>query len=158
MICGPRDFILNLLINSFIPWYLTKEIADVSIFGNPSLASLFVPMGLILVGCTSFFGFFNGITRGELSKEILINKFKHDNAWLKPALIWSGIYGLIGLISFLAIILLINYFAPTFQVAKNHIIVAQGLIAAFLAYGVQVNAVFMSQNLSNKKPREKQIP
>lgn len=80
-ICGPRDFILNLAINTAIPWYLTRKLEYISVLGNPSLFSLFIPMGLLLVGFTSFFGFFNGITGGKVNKKVLIDKF--PNYWTK---------------------------------------------------------------------------
>jgi hypothetical protein len=157
LIAGPREFLINLVINSVIPWYLTKSIEYVSIWGNPSLASLFLPMSFILVAVVSMTGFTNGMTNGQLNKENLIHYFQKETTWLKPALLTAGLYGLIALTTTSLIIWGLQLYQPNIQFSAQNVIVAQGLIAAFLAYAVQVNAILQSKNLKYYTERKKAV-
>ncbi len=150
-VAGPRDFLINLAINSFMPWWTLKQVSSVVWLGNPSIMSLFAPMAFLLVSMTTFFGLFNGLTKGTVNKEVLIDRFQKNTAWLKPVLIKSLIYGLVSLIIFIVIIMLCNYFSPNSQFPKNPVIVFQGIFAAFFAYFVGINGVLTAEKTVQQK-------
>ena len=144
-LAGPRDFIINLAINTFMPWWVLQQVESVGWLGNPSIMSLFAPMGFLLVSMTTFFGLFNGLTQGVVNKQALIDRLQKNTAWIKPVVIKSVIYGLIALIVFIGIIMLCNYLLPNTQFAKKPLIIFQGIFAAFFAYFVGINGVLTAE-------------
>ncbi|MDX1920988.1 MAG: hypothetical protein SFU25_09680 [Candidatus Caenarcaniphilales bacterium] len=150
-VAGPRDFVLNLVVNAAIPWWITKGMVFVPLFGATSIFSLLAPMGFILVGATSFFGFFNGLTKGKVNKETLIYRFKTNPSWLIPTLLTSLAFGIIGGLTFILILSFIYSSFPPVIVSREKMIIGQSLLAAFLAYFVQVFALLNAKNLKIQK-------
>lgn len=142
---GPRDFFINLTINGFLPWWITRGMDSVPIFGDPSIMSIVGPMGLFMTGLTSFFGVLNGATAQQGGR--VGRPLPKTLAWVPVALRLGVVRGLIGFAVFVGVIWLIGYYYPDLSVPRWWLVVFQGTLAAVLAYFVQVSAVFVSGEL-----------
>lgn len=60
-LAGPRDFVINLVINTTIPFWIFREHDAVPLTGGHSVASVVLPMSFLLCTLTTFFGWFNAI-------------------------------------------------------------------------------------------------
>jgi len=60
-VAGPRDFFINLVINATIPFWVFKGMDMVPLTGSHSVASVVLPMSLLLCTLTTFFGWFNAV-------------------------------------------------------------------------------------------------
>ncbi len=147
LVADPRDFLINLAINTSMPWLALRGVDYVGWLGNPSVLTLYTPMAFLLVFFVSFFGFFNGVTAGRLSPEMLILKFKVNNRWIKPALKTALTYAFLSLLFFTFMIFVFNWLEPEASFPKIPLIVFQGLLGGFLAYFIQVHCLLNAKNL-----------
>jgi len=60
-VAGPRDFVINLVVNSTIPFWLFRGHDAVPLTGWHSVAAVVLPMSFLLGTLTTFFGWFNAI-------------------------------------------------------------------------------------------------
>jgi len=61
LVAGPRDLVINGVINGVIAWFLYRGYAEVPLVTGHSVFSMLVPMTFILSFATTFFGYLSGL-------------------------------------------------------------------------------------------------
>lgn len=60
-IAGTRDFVINLIVNTTIAFWVFRRHDSVPLTGGHSVAAVVLPMSFLLCTLTTFFGWFNAI-------------------------------------------------------------------------------------------------
>ena len=142
-IAGPRDFLINLLINTLVPWWVLRGMNTVPLLGNPSVLTLIGPMGFILVSVTTLSGFLNGVNHRKSGRA---GPPPPPRArWLGLALRTALVNGAVALAVLVAFILALAWLLPDIRVSKTVLIGFQAMLAASLGYAVQVKSVLQTR-------------
>lgn len=145
-VAGPRDFVINLVINGVIAWWIFGGGDLVPLSGANSIFKMLLPMSAIESTLTSFFGLLNGIQ--EL-KRIAANGSSHAGRgrWFATAVIYSLINGAIGLLVVVGLSIAANRFAPDGAIAARYVPAVVGVLSGLLAYVLHSQAVIRSETL-----------
>ena len=144
-VAGPRDAVINILINGPICWSLLRSAPTVPWLGPLSVESFMGPMFFLLFSLATFFGVLNGVLQRRSGRSG--PPFAPAQAWVVKAAGWAALYGVTALILFLTAIHLINYAWPDTTLSGWSLIVLQTSLSAVLGYFVQLNGVLKSGSL-----------
>jgi len=144
-VAGPRDFLINLVINTIVPWWVLRGMDATPLVGNPSALTLLAPMCFLLFSVNTFFGFHNGVRHRRAGRAQL--PVEPATRWLPLALRIALVYGATALVAATALILTLAWRFPDARLPSPSYIVLQGTLAACLAYAVQVNGVLQTRRL-----------
>ena len=144
-VAGPRDFFINLVINTVVPWWVLRGREAVPLLGNPSALTLLGPMGFLLVSITTFFGFLNGVKQRKAGQ--IRPPLARETSWIGVAARTSLRHGILACAAFVLAILGLARLFPAAQLPSALFILFQGTFAACFAYVVQVNAVLQTRKL-----------
>lgn len=142
-IAGPIDLVINLVINAGIALYFLWNVEELPVVGWHSASMFFAPMTFCVLTFATFFGTMNGVTQRKagLGK----GPVSADVPWARMG--WkSGLrLGTIGLVLYLAALVVIDHRWPEWSVAGWKVIVLDGLAAGILGYAAQVNGVLNTE-------------
>jgi hypothetical protein len=144
-IAGPRDAVINLLINGTICWNLLRSVESVPLLGPLSVESFMGPMFFLLFSLATFFGVLNGVIERRSGRSG--PPLDSATPWLAKAVGWGLLYGVTALALFLLAIHLADRVWPTATLSGWSMIVLQTLLSAVLGFLVQVNGVLKSASL-----------
>ena len=60
-VAGPRESVINFIINTTIAWVLFRGQEAVPLVGGRSILMMLAPMMFLMSSLTTFFGYFNGV-------------------------------------------------------------------------------------------------
>jgi hypothetical protein len=80
-VAGPRDFVINLIVNATVPFWVFRGLDTVPLTGWHSVASVVLPMSFLLCTLTTFFGWFNAIKERRLGTVVPA---------VAEGILWSG--------------------------------------------------------------------
>lgn len=133
-VAGPRDFLINLLVNTAIPFLLFRGLDAVPLTGRHSLSAIVVPMSFLLCTLTTFFGWFNAIK--ERRAGTVVPAVEPGTRWATRAWLAGLAVGLPAVAATTATAVLLGRFAAGVTVgywpAVLGIGVAAGLAGLFL--------------------------
>jgi hypothetical protein len=144
-VAGPRDALINLIINAVIPWFFLRRAQSVPLLGWFSVEIFLAPMFFLLFSLATFFGIMNGVIQRQngWSGEAL----DHSVGWRRWALGTGLTYGFAACSIFLLGIHLLDHFRPGLAIPAVALIVLQATLSAVLGYCVQVHGVLASRRL-----------
>lgn len=141
-VAGPRDFVINFVINGVIAWFVFGRSEAVPLAGPDSIFNMLLPMSAIEGTLTSFFGLINGIQ--NVLKRTASNSSLKRRGWVSFALVYSAIRGTVGFLFFLVAMFAIRSFCPAATLPTGLVPVIVGLISGALAYVLHSRAVIDS--------------
>lgn len=144
-VSGPRDFLINLAINTVVPAWLLLGRDSVGWYGDPSVLSLWGPMGFLLVFFTTFFGYLNGISQRQAGRRG--DALPTGWWWLPIALPSALLRGTLMMIVFMGTVIVLAAMLGPRQFPSGLLMLAQGLFAGLFAYTVQVRGVLLADRL-----------
>lgn len=127
---GPIDAVINLILNTAIPWYFLRAMDSVPLIGIPSFYAFVGPMVFCAAFFPSWMGYVNGlrITTGKPSYRAGVARA------LIIALIASAFLGML--------MYLLHQGLPELRISTRSTILIDGLGSAILGYWMQVAGVF----------------
>ncbi|TVS10393.1 MAG: hypothetical protein EA424_25475, partial [Planctomycetaceae bacterium] len=87
-ILGPRELLINLLINGLIAWWVYRHTSQVPVVGWLSVLVIVGPMSFIMPVLTTYFGYLNGVNArrwGRAGRPWTAGTFWQSKAW------WAGL-------------------------------------------------------------------
>ena len=144
-VAGPRDFLINLVINTIVPWWVLRGMDAAPLVGNPSALTLLGPMCFLLFSINTFSGFRNGVIYRRAGRTG--PPLDPSARWIPAALRVGLVYGATALVAATALIFALAWRFPDARLPSPSYIVLQGTLAACLAYAVQVNGVLQTRRL-----------
>ena len=144
-VAGPRDAVINVLINGPICWSLLRSVEAVPLLGPLSVEGFMGPMFFLLFSLATFFGVLNGVLerRSGRSGPPLDPK----TAWMGKAAGWAVLYGSAALGLFLIAIHVLHRVWPDMTITGWTLIFLQTSLSAVLGYLVQLNGVLKCASL-----------
>ncbi|HEX4145904.1 MAG TPA: hypothetical protein VHY91_20545 [Pirellulales bacterium] len=144
-VAGPRDFVINLLINGTIAWWLFSGAAEIPVAGAGSIFEMLLPMAAIESTATSFTGLLNGTSK--LRKRALVQAAFPRRTWLVRALRYSLLQGVFGFLASLIAMFVVRLTIPTVTLSPATVTIVIGLIAGTLGYVVHSRGMLKSASL-----------
>jgi len=138
-VAGPRDFFINLVINATIPFWVFKGMDLVPLTGSHSVASVVLPMSLLLCTLTTFFGWFNAVKerRAGVVEPALVEGTKWaSKAWVNGFTVGVPAFLIAGGLTFGA-----NQLAPDASVGFWTAVLGIGFGAGVLGYVLHSMAI-----------------
>ena len=142
---GPRDFIINLIINGVIASFVFPSDQSVLLAGSDTIFKMLLPMSFIESTLTSFFGFLGGTQ--EIRKQTPHPDPIRWSRWFVFAVGFSLIRGLIALGIFATVMSICRWMALSVSIPGSLIAITVGLISGLLAYVLHSTAVVQSEAL-----------
>jgi len=131
-VAGPRDALINFVINAPIAILVYWSVDQVPLVGHPSLLTICGPMSFLLPTITTCFGYLNGV--GARKSGYLPPAWPGDTAWKRPALAWGLVSGLLSCASCVLVLSALGRAWPGFTLSKWEAVAAVGLLAAAMGY------------------------
>jgi hypothetical protein len=144
-VAGPRDAVINILINGPICWSLLRSVEAVPWLGPLSIEGFMGPMFFLLFSLATFFGVLNGVLERRSGRSG--PPLDPQTPWKAKATGWAALYGAAALALFLVAIHLADHLWPTTTISGWSLIVLQTSLSAVLGYLVQLNGVLKSASL-----------
>ncbi len=141
-VAGPRDAVINVLINGPVCWYFLHSQASVPLTGRFSVEIFLGPMAFLLFSLATFFGVMNGVLflrSGAAGPDV-----RPREPWRGPAIRLALTNGLAALAILLVAVHAIAWRWPRATISGWQLIGLQTALSAALGYCVQVNGVLRS--------------
>ncbi len=138
-VAGPRDFIINFIINTTIPFWIFQGLDAVPVTGKHSVASILLPMSLLLGTLTTFFGCFNAIK--ERRAGTVLPPFVAGTPWAGRAWLSGLATGGLALAVTVTVTFLVSRLAPELTVSYWTAVLGIGFtagLAGFVLHSVAV--------------------
>jgi hypothetical protein len=145
LVAGPRDFVVNVAINMSIAWWLYRHEATTPWVGEPSVASMIVPMCFFLTVGTTFFGFLNGTVQRK--KGLVTPALAPGVRWIRWAALTALAYGLFAAAVSAFVLWAVHVSWPDIVMPRRMAVVGIGLLAGVMAYLLHSHAVLKTARL-----------
>ncbi len=142
---GPRDLIINAVINTPIAWFFYSAAESVRLAGDSSVMSMLIPMTLILSFLTTFFGYFAGIQRRKAG--LATPAWREGTPWFKQALLWSAVWAAMAVTACVVVDWAVQTLAPELAMPGWAGVVLIGAYAGVLAYVLHARAVMAAARM-----------
>jgi hypothetical protein len=144
-VAGPRDAVINLAINTAIPWWFLHQTETTPIVGPLSMMTLLTPMAFLLTSIVIFFGYFNGVVQRKMG--LAGPPLAPETPWAALAIRRGVACGTLAALATAGTLYALHLRFPEGGVPSNWMIVGQGTSAALAAYILQVLAVLQTRKL-----------
>jgi hypothetical protein len=141
-IAGPREVVINVLINGGLAWWFFGSRSATPLTGSGSIFAMLLPMCFILSTLTTFFGLLAGRTKwqqlqpGHEAVPLL--------AWLRSGWVRSLLMGLVGLALALASQAILDRLFPTAVLSPGQVIATIAVVAGVLAFVLHTRAILVA--------------
>ena len=148
-VAGPRDALINFMINAPIAVLVYWSADRVPLAGPLSLLTICGPMSFLLPTITTFFGYLNGV--GARKSGFLPPAWPAEMGWKRSALIWGIGSGLLSCASCFLVLQALGQAWPDFTLSKWEAVAAVGLLSAAMGYGFHSIAVSRTSTLGLRR-------
>ncbi len=138
-VAGPRDFFINFVINATISFWVFRGMDMVPLTGSHSVASVVLPMSLLLCTLTTFFGWLNAVKERRAGAVGLA--IAEGTKWAGQAWFNGFAMGLPAFLIALCITFGVDQFAPDTSVGFWTAVFGIGLGAGVLGYVLHSMAI-----------------
>jgi hypothetical protein len=149
-ISGPRDLVINAMLNGAIAWLVFGSRQTVPVAGEGSIFVMILPMVFIESSLTTFFGYFNGVLQRRLGRV---------EPTLSVAVPWASLAIRVGLTwgtgmlaAFAVVMYALAHCAPTWTMSGSTAVALIVILSASLAYLLHVRAVLRSRMIVEPDP------
>jgi hypothetical protein len=144
-VAGPRDFVINLVVNGSIAWLVFGRHETVPLVGWGSIWVMLLPMSLLESGLTTFFGCLAGALKRKAG--LLAPPLDPAAAWLDVAVREGLLWGMGALGVAVTLMLALAATGVQVQLPAWQVIVGVGLLSGVLAYALHTRAVLRAGRL-----------
>ncbi len=138
-VAGPREFVIVLVINTIIPYWVYRGLDLVPLTGEHSVASVVLPMSFLLCTLTTFFGWFNAIKErraGRVLPPLVDNIRWSGRAWLNGLVAGIAALGIATVATFL-----VRRVMPGATISFWIAVLGIGFCAALVSFALHCRAV-----------------
>lgn len=145
LVAGPRDFAINLVVNSTIPWLVFGSREEVALIGSPSVFHILLPMAFLLGSLTTFFGYFNGVK--ERRAGVVLPGLERPVPWMRTAVHSGLLVGSATLAVFVVLFFICWQLAGDVAVPRYWAIGGIALLSGLMGYVLHSAAVIRSGSI-----------
>jgi hypothetical protein len=138
-VAGPRDFVINLLINTAVPFWVFRGHDLVPLTGRHSVASVVLPMSFLLCTLTTFFGWFNCIK--ERRAGAVVPAVAAGTKWAARAWLAGLAVGLPALTATVGVAFVLGRFFPDATIGYWPAVLGIGITAGLAGLFLHARAV-----------------
>jgi putative ABC transport system ATP-binding protein len=149
-VLGPRELLINLLINGLIAWWVYRHTSQVPVVGWLSVLVIVGPMSFIMPVLTTYFGYLNGVNArrwGRAGRPWTAGTFWQSKAW------WEGLCAaaVAGPLSVIAL-LTIESIRPGLGFSRIGAMILVGGYGGLLSYFLHARAAIRAGRLGDQSP------
>lgn len=142
-VAGPIDFVINVVLNTLIPWLFLRGTAQVPLFGLPSAFAFWGPMVACVCFFATFFGYMNGTRLCDAMADRQCNGGRN---WMRRGAAAGACYAVVTLGLLTGVLVILHSRYEVTSMSSMSIILIDGSVAGGLGYCAQVNGVLRAQN------------
>lgn len=142
-VAGPIDLVINVVLNTIIPWAFLRGIPQVPLFGLPSAFAFWGPMVVCVCFFATFFGYMNGarLRHATAAKQ----PTGSNQSWMRHGAAAGLCYAIVTLGLLTGVLGVLHSQFQITSLSSLSVILIDGGFAGGLGYWAQVNGVLRAQ-------------